>query len=504
MFTRNKRHMLNYAIFLLIVSIVLNIGVFADELSTIKKFEIAKGSQPELIAFLKEMPKGADLHTHASGAVYGETILDAAIKSNLFYDPATASFYKEQGKGMVPAGELFKNSVLSNQFLDSISMRGVHPDATSGHDHFFAAFGYFDMPLDLISPDQIISEIVKRAMAQNIQYMELMTAIADYDAIKESRKGPPQTADMEKAFNEIQKKIPVFLKASKKYLDERDRNVAKILGIKPPITGVAGPINIKYIYSVNRLIPNDIFFSAVAMGMAVMQKDKRVVALNIVSPEDDVRSRQNFDTQMKIIDFLWNKFGKPNITLHAGELTLNYSPFEVMSSRIRKCIEIGHAKRIGHGVSIAWEDDLKGLLDEMKKKHIAVEICLTSNEGILGVAGNKHPFNLYRHAGIPLNLNTDDEAVNRSNLTMEFVKAVETYSLTYIELKSLVMNSIEYSFLPGESLYIDGDYSKLAAGFEDIRKQSWKPSPEAIKKMAKSEKMTVQVRLERAFVEFEK
>ncbi len=76
----------------------------------------------------------------------------------------------------------------------------------------------------------------------------------------------------------------------------------------------------------------------------------------------------------------------------------------------------------------------------MKQNRIAVEICLSSNEGILGVSRDQHPFPLYRQAGIPVTINTDDEGVSRSNLTMEYVKAARYYALSYPELKDIIRN----------------------------------------------------------------
>src|SRR5262245_66096248 len=101
-----------------------------------------------------------------------------------------------------------------------------------------------------------------------------------------------------------------------------------------------------------------------------------------------------------------------------------------MSARSRRSIEMGDARRIGHGVSIAWESDLPGLLRMMRREGIAVEVCPTSNAVILGVEGDRHPFRLYRRAGVPLTINTDDEGINRSNLTMEYVRAVSGWNLS--------------------------------------------------------------------------
>ena len=53
-----------------------------------------KVGAPELYAFLKPFPKGADLHMHLSGAVYAETFLAEAAEQGLCVDPVALSFDK--------------------------------------------------------------------------------------------------------------------------------------------------------------------------------------------------------------------------------------------------------------------------------------------------------------------------------------------------------------------------------------------------------------------------
>jgi hypothetical protein len=50
-------------------------------------------------------------------------------------------------------------------------------------------------------------------------------------------------------------------------------------------------------------------------------------------------------------------------------------------------------------------------------------------------------------------LSTDDEGVSRIDLTHEYLRAALTYDLSYEDLKTLARNSLEYAFLPGESLW---------------------------------------------------
>jgi len=98
---------------------------------------------------------------------------------------------------------------------------------------------------------------------------------------------------------------------------------------------------------------------------------------------------------------------------------------------IREAVEVAKTKRIGHGVAIAYERDAAELLEVMRQRNVLVEICLTSNDVILGVKGPQHPFLDYLKSGVPVTLATDDEGVSRMDLTREYVRAAATYRLGY-------------------------------------------------------------------------
>src|SRR5216684_6402277 len=44
-----------------------------------------------LLAFLREVPKGGDLHNHLAGAIYAETLIDFAAKAELCVDRKTSA-----------------------------------------------------------------------------------------------------------------------------------------------------------------------------------------------------------------------------------------------------------------------------------------------------------------------------------------------------------------------------------------------------------------------------
>ena len=117
-----------------------------------------------------------------------------------------------------------------------------------------------------------------------------------------------------------------------------------------------------------------------------------------------------------------------------------------MRFHIREAIEIAGAHRIGHGMDIMHENSPYDLLRAMRIKNILVEVNLTSNDVILGIKGEWHPFPIYRNFGVPTTLSTDDEGVNRSDLTREYLKAVLEYDLNYTDVKELSRNGLIHAF----------------------------------------------------------
>ena len=167
-------------------------------------------------------------------------------------------------------------------------------------------------------------------------------------------------------------------------------------------------------------------------------------------------------------------------------------------------MEKGRAERIGHGVDVMHEDDPLGLLREMAGHKVLVEICLTSNDMILGVRGMDHPLPMYLRYGVPLAISTDDEGVARSDLTWEYKRAVETYSLAYTQLKKMARDSLEYSFLPGSSFWSSPEKSTPVADCAGIEPYPRPASGPCRRFLEGSEKARVQWKLEAQFSQFEK
>jgi adenosine deaminase len=268
-------------------------------------------------------------------------------------------------------------------------------------------------------------------------------------------------------------------------------------------------VQVRFIYQVLRAFSPEQVFAQTLLGFetvqqAIDQGSDDWVGINFVQPEDYMVAMRDYSLHMKMIEYLHGLYPKVHITLHAGELAPGMVPPEGIKFHVRQAVEIGHAERIGHGVDAMYENDAAGLLKEMAKKHVMVEINLSSNEGILGITGNKHPFEYYRAAHVPVALSTDDQGVSRIELTHEYVRAANDYHLSYTDLKQLARTGMEHSFLPGESLWAAADvFSAPAVACKGQILGGPKPAAVCKSFLDSNEKAASQWELERRFREFE-
>jgi adenosine deaminase len=240
------------------------------------------------------------------------------------------------------------------------------------------------------------------------------------------------------------------------------------------------------------------------LGFEAAADDPRIVGVNYVQPEDDRTAMANYALQMRQVGYLHSVYPKTHISLHAGELEPGMVPPDGLRFHIRMAIETAHAERIGHGVDVMYEDRPYELLREMAANHVMVEINLTSNDVILGIAGYEHPFRIYRKYKVPVALSTDDEGVSRIDLTHEYERAVLTFALSYADVKQLVRTSLEHSFLPGASLWQSPDrFDRRVAVCAQDDWASVPASSPCAEFLQSSERAQQQWELERRFRVFE-
>ena len=423
---------------------------------------------PALHAFLDQFPKGADLHVHLEGAVYAETFIRDAGEDGLCIDPSALQFAKPPCNApLVPAATLSgapsnAQQQLYDRMVDSLSMRSfIATPGVSGHDQFFATFNRF-AGLSPVHEGEWVDEIAARAAAQNQQYLELMETPPFQHAATLAREHglDPDFAAYRKVL--LSQGLTDEVATDLEFARAAEARRREVEGCGTAQARPACAVTVRYIYQVLRGHSPEMVFAQTLLGFetvraAMAAHDDTWVGINLVMPEDGFISMRDYSLHMRMVEYLHSVYPGVHISLHAGELALGLVPPEGLRFHIAQAVRIGHAERIGHGVDVAFEDQAAGLLEAMARQHVMVEINLTSNEGILGVKGAEHPFQLYRAAHVPVALSTDDEGVSRTDITHEYVRAALDYRLKYSDLQQLARTGMEHSFLPGPSLWATAD-----------------------------------------------
>jgi adenosine deaminase/adenosine deaminase CECR1 len=461
----------------------------ANEAATARHYAaLIDGPEPktaELTLFFSQMPKGGDLHHHYSGALYAETYVDwldkqgwCVNKNSYRIETDKAAVALEKAKpaaerSCLSTAEVYGDDNTWRELLQRWSSKDFHnhsevqppPDR-----QFFQTFLYFGPVSNTNFHDGLV-EIKNRAVKENVGYIETMFKMspfvsnADFD-----------TQAWANAKNDAA--LDAQMRAWMQQLDQDPKFNGAIADFTAKVDEAAAGIDdenftMRYQTYVLRLLNPSQVFSSMLAGFKAASKDSKIVGVNIVGQESQMVSMRDYTLHMKMFRFLKSLYPNVRIDLHAGELALGDVPPEDLQYHIDQALNIAGANRIGHGIDLAHESNVVGIMKEMREKDIPVEINLTSNAFINGVQGQNHPITLYRHYGVPYVISTDDAGVTRHNLSNEYVLFASRYKPSYAELKKASYNSIRYSFLPEAdkarlTRQLDGRFARFEAEIADL------------------------------------
>jgi hypothetical protein len=458
-----QRWLLRTLAFVFFASSLAAAAESSNQARTERYFESIRNNPNLLLVFLRDMPKGADLHNHLTGGVYAESFINWAAEAGACVDSKTVDLTPGPCQAPLrPVSEAFADPALYARMIDGFSMRNWEHAGQSGHDHFFETFGKYAQATQGTG-GKMLAATAALAASQHEVYQELMYPPGSHeiDALA-------KTVGWDEDFGRLEEKLiaaglPAVLRSASAELraDEAERD--RILHCGTPQADPGCKIEQRFLYQVARGRAKEDVFAEILSGFllsgadpALVPPDPRIVGLNLVMPEDFYIPMKDFPLQMRMLGYLHQQYPKVHIALHAGELVQGLVPPEGLLFHIRESVEIAHAERIGHGVDVMNETDPMQLLHEMAERNIMVEICLTSNAAILGVSGPQHPLSEYIRAGVPVALATDDEGVARSDMTHEYLRAAEDQKLSYTELKKMARTSVQHAFVPGASLWSNG------------------------------------------------
>jgi adenosine deaminase len=510
-----------------VLALSLLVRAQTPEQKTARYLDSIRNQPSLLLAFLHDMPKGGDLHNHLDGALYAEDLIDFAASDNYCIDRTTSRLLAppcDDCEHYTPKPAIrcaYDDHILYNQIIDAWSMRNWRTGEESGHDHFFATFDKFGLTSHNHVPEAIAS-VINRAAKEHVQYIEFMHT-GDGRAAAQLGLKLGWVDD----FGKMREKLlsgglkDITAATSKSLWDDEFRASTELKCDTPQAEPGCG-VNVRYLYQVLRGLPREAVFAQILLGFELASFDpcpkdggfepkephvpctSRFVGLNLVMPEDWYVPIHDFDQHMAMLDYLHGVYPKVHVTLHAGEIAMGLVKPEDLAFHIRASVERGHAERIGHGVDIMLEKDPVGLMKEMAARNVLVEINLTSNDQILGISGDDHPLPIYMQYGVPVAISTDDEGVARSDMTHEYLRAVESYHLSYTVLKRMTRQSVEHSFLPGQSLWAEtkSTFRPVTPCASD--KAGRKLSGACAIFLVANERASEQWKLEAAFADFEK
>lgn len=136
----------------------------------------------------------------------------------------------------------------------------------------------------------------------------------------------------------------------------------------------------------------------------------------------------------------WKGQGR-GVSVHAGE-----DPRGPGAANVHEAVCDFGADRIGHGVR-AIED--AGLVAELARRQIALEMCPTSNLQTGACASlAEHPAKRLLEAGVRVTINTDDPAISGTTLSREYLRALDDCGLNWPQLRQCALNAAQAAFLP--------------------------------------------------------
>lgn len=400
--------------------------------------------------WIKLMPK-VELHLHATGAIHPRTCIELAIAKQLYFDPKTYLFSKENGQGKIPAGKLERFQEFVEEFENRACIRACVKGTQQGCDHFFKAFQYVWSVAQHLSLSERVGLVVEEAIQHNVKHIEPMfdLPIASLPIEFQQSFDPLKPENFSAALKILESDFWLEKEVAKHelMLKECNEEVAKKIGALT-VTDPEGAIDVSYIIAIDRTLDDDQFFASMAAAMALVQKNPEIVGgVNIVGPEHSLFASNHFNTQMSILKFLGKVYDKANITLHAGEVSRKL--VANFGNHISGSIEAG-AKRVGHAVSLQYEKNSQALVAKMAREKILVEFCWSSNLTTLNIPAAEHPIHTYLASGVPIAICTDDSGVLCQTPTDEMLEVADTFELSYRQLKKITLDSAEAAFVPAK------------------------------------------------------
>lgn len=466
----------------------------ANEKSTQAFYETIRTNPLTLRGFVSGMPKGGDLRVRLKESIYPEDYLLLAEREN--YCITLPSYFAVPPlngvcpPGTSPAKKFFSTEENYQKAIEQLS-------ASSSFNSKQKIISQND-----ITPDQfgfLLGTVVENAAYQHLDYLEVLLPWVPEKLMKDAGnmewKGTPN--DMYATLAALptmasietgKERITSFMAGTKKYLQNES----------------TPPVMVRMIASVDRTQPPSMVFAQLIYAFKTAAAAPRFVGVALTGDEKHPVALRDYGLQIEMLNTLTSMeaYADVKTIITAGYLEFGMIQPSKFKDRIRMAVTTGNATRISHGSSIMYENNPFELLKALSEQKIPVEIALTSEEIVRSISGADNPFPVFQKYDVPVVLVTESAGLTRIDITNEYVRAAHDYNLSYTDLKTLVRNSLEYSLLPGKSLW--KSVSPYAMGSECSDSLTNKKTGLCQKLLVESQKAKKQWDLEAKFIEFER
>jgi adenosine deaminase/adenosine deaminase CECR1 len=465
----------------------------ANEKSTQAFYETIRSNPLTLRGFISGMPKGADLRVRLQESIFPEDYLLLAEKEN--YCITLPSYFAVPPlNGACPPGTKSAKKFFTTEENYRKAIKELSAGPNESRKRIISATS--------VTPDQfgfLLGSVLRNAAYQKLDYLELLIPWFPENLSKAAKKvtwqGSP--ADMFPKLSEIsgmqsvdegKERLTGFMEGTQQFLGE-DK---------------AKSVMVRMVADVDRTQDPSVVFAQLIYAFKTVASDPRFVGVALSGNEDHPVALRDYQLHMNMLNTLvsMERFASVKPIITAGYLKFGMIQPTRFKDRIRMAVLKGKAARISHGSAIMYENNPFALLKLLAGRNIPIEIGITSEKNALSISKRDNPFPILTKYNVPVVLVTENSGLTRIDITNEYVRAAYDYNLSYPELKKLVRNSLEYSLLPGKSLWKSS--SPYTMGKECSDSLTTKKTGLCQKLLNESPKARKQWNLETAFVEFER
>jgi len=412
----------------------------AVEDETLYKMNLLKNSDlwnSRLYQAVKQLPKGSDLHVHATSIIPGHLLIDFVIsRPELVVDPADCRIYNVKEtfpETCRPLGELLADETLTREEL-------VRRWTLLGRKHNENVWDYFEILFVLFDSIEYDEETLfaynvfafRHYLENHVSHIEIHALFSDrYERTKEL------ALTLRRAYYAVKREHPEL--------------IVSVICSGMKYLGIDQSMPKQYLTNALRLREEvvDDFDPAdphpFIIGFDLLNEEDKSIPLKELAP-------MFLECREKYPDF--------NFFIHCGESLM------AQSDNLIDAYLLG-AARVGHGMNLYR---FPGLLNKYAEKEICLESCPISNKALRYVKDLRlHPTLEYLRRGLAVALCSDDPNVQEHEvLTDDFFAGIVCWNLNLSDVKQLCVNSILYSGLqPSQKSTLIAAWKKQWEAFID-------------------------------------